>query len=393
MKKLLTILLAIALVLALAAPAFAAKDEDPIFGTEVVRVANDPTVEYDEWDIPINVWNALPDNTPITEGDTVTIALNYVIPAEVEGYDPRLTSSIEFVTDINGLSDIEVVEAQGCPGRIECDYDIGICYPIAGEYANVELDGNELTVMGELDSTVHVILRGTATANEVTGTTAVTIGQYRFPAQFSLCTVDKTGPDEAPCYNAHWSDFFLVQKRAVEFHTEDGVIYDMFVGLNNHYFRLVAGDHEIEDFIPVDENWEDADEPLAHDDPRFESLNETFELVKDFFGLCYNQISVADATFIGEGEHYTFEYSYVLGGETPVEPTDEPVEPTEEPVEPTDEPAEPTDEPAEPTDEPVEPTEEPTPNPPHTGAFAIAGIGAAVIAAGVGTMFFRKKED
>ncbi len=75
----------------------------------------------------------------------------------------------------------------------------------------------------------------------------------------------------------------------------------------------------------------------------------------------------------------------------PVEPTPES---TEEPVEPTEEPGEPTAEPVEPTAEPGEPTAEPVePQPPTTGAFTMAGLGVAALAAGAAVVFARKKEN
>ncbi|MBQ1685743.1 MAG: hypothetical protein II072_09570 [Clostridia bacterium] len=383
MKKLVSLLLALMLVSALAAPAFA-EGEAPVFDASFHLVNNEPSVVYDEWDIPCNVWDAIPDNTPIHSGDTVTMALTYTVPEEVEGYDARLAGSLEFVTEINGVSGLSLVEAQGCPPKLNCDYDIGICYPVPGEYANVELDGNTLTVMAELGSEVCVVVRGTADSDTVTGSTDVTIGQYRFPAQFSLCTVDKAEANGFPSYNAHWSDFNLVQKRAVEFRSFDGGVYDKFVALNNHYFRMAVGDEGIEDFVPVDDDFFDSGDPIAHDDDRFAILSDIFENVKDFFGLDYGQTEFSDETFIGDGEHYTFSYPFEFGGEDvgPADPTEEPAEPTEEPA-----PAEPTAEPA-----PAEPTPEPgAPEVPGTGTVSLAILGILAITAGAGIVVSRKK--
>lgn len=57
MKKIFALVIAIALTLALAVPALADGEDAAVFGTELNLVANDPTVEYDEWDVPYNVWN------------------------------------------------------------------------------------------------------------------------------------------------------------------------------------------------------------------------------------------------------------------------------------------------------------------------------------------------
>ncbi len=358
MKKLLSILLTAILLTALAVPAFAAKDEAPVFNTQLCRVANDPTVEYDEWDIPYNVWNPISDATVIHPGDTVTLMLSYQIPAEVEGYSPRLASSIEYITTVNGLENITLVEAQGCPGKVECDYDIGICFPVPGEYANVELEGNKLTVMAELNSDVKVIIRGTATEEYVTGSTAVTIGQYRFPAKFEIGTVDKGEANGFPSYNVHWSDFTLVQKRAVEYRVQEGMDeYTTFVAKNNHYHRY---DPENDDFIPVNDNFEDIDLPIDHESDMYEALYDTLTSVIEYFDLTNDQIQFNDADFLGEAEHYSFEYPFEFGGD-------------EEPVEP------------EPTEAPVDPTV------PPTGAASLALIGAAS-AAFAGVLISRRKK-
>ena len=59
MKKIFALVIAIALTLALAVPALADGEDAAVFGTELNLVANDPTVEYDEWDVPYNVWNVI----------------------------------------------------------------------------------------------------------------------------------------------------------------------------------------------------------------------------------------------------------------------------------------------------------------------------------------------
>ena len=49
MKKIFALVIAIALTLALAVPALADGEDAAVFGTELNLVANDPTVEYDEY--------------------------------------------------------------------------------------------------------------------------------------------------------------------------------------------------------------------------------------------------------------------------------------------------------------------------------------------------------
>lgn len=90
MKKIFALVIAIALTLALAVPALADGEDAAVFGTELNLVANDPTVEYDEWDVPYNVWNVIPADTKLNVGDTVTLALSYTVPAAVEGYSERM---------------------------------------------------------------------------------------------------------------------------------------------------------------------------------------------------------------------------------------------------------------------------------------------------------------
>ena len=238
MKKIFALVIAIALTLALAVPALADGEDAAVFGTELNLVANDPTVEYDEWDVPYNVWNVIPADTKLNVGDTVTLALSYTVPAAVEGYSERMLSSIEYLTSVEGIDGLTLVEAHGCPGKMQCDYEHGYCMPIPGEYSNVAVEGNVCTVMAELDSDVTVILRGTLTAETVVGSTSVTIGQYRFPAQFSLGTVDKSEANGLPAYNMHRSDFDLVQKRAVEVRADEtGSALLQTIPQSKHSFR------------------------------------------------------------------------------------------------------------------------------------------------------------
>ena len=400
MKKFFALLIAVAMIAVLGVPAFA-DNAEPIFNTVFTRVENDPTVEYDEWEIPYNVWTPMADNAPIAVGETVTMLLTYNVPASVEGYSERLLGSIEYLTEISGIDEIELVEAMGCDPLLNCDYEIGICVPVPGEYANIEHEGTTLKVMAELGSTVSVVVRGVATADHVTGSMDVTIGQHSFPAYFYEKVVEKTGEGS---YNVHWSDVMLVQKRSVEFRPGN-----IFVGLNNHYYRMLDEQGDIQQFVPVDENFEDNGDPIGHSDGNFDTLADIFAEVSDLFGIYAYEMNFTDESFLGEGEHYTFEYPYDFGANGDVEPTEEPApaEPTEEPApaEPTEEPApaDPTEEPApaEPTEEPApaDPTEapaEPTPAPapvPGTGTISLAVIGIAAAVSGAAVCFTRRKEN
>lgn len=363
MKKIFALVIAIALTLALAVPALADGEDAAVFGTELNLVANDPKVEYDEWDVPYNVWNVISADTKLNVGDTVTLALSYTVPAAVEGYSERMLSSIEYLTSVEGIDGLTLVEAQGCPGKMQCDYEHGYCMPIPGEYSNVAVEGNVCTVMAELDSDVTVILRGTLTAETVVGSTSVTIGQYRFPAQFSLGTVDKSEANGLPAYNMHRSDFDLVQKRAVEVRADETGNYAIFAGLNNHYYRVVANDSAIEAFIPVDADFADNGEAVA-DEERVATLTSIVDEYKDFFGFTYTQTEFTDATFIGDGTHDTFELSFTLGGNGEPAPS-------------------------------AEPSSEPTPNPnpvPATGAVSIAVAGIISMVGGAAALLNRKRK-
>ncbi len=401
MKKFLSLLIAFAMIAALGIPAFAS-EQAPIFETAFVRVENDPTVEYDEWEVPYNVWTPMAANAPIAVGDTVTMVLSYAVPASVEGYSEQLLGSIEYITEINGIDEIQLVEATGCDPLLNCDYEIGICVPVPGEYANITHEGTTLRVMAQLGRTVSVVVRGTATADHVTGSMSVTIGQHEFPATFYEKIVERTGEG---CYNVHWSDFMLVQKRAVELRPGS-----IFVALNNHYFRMELEGGAPSSFIPVDNNFEEwgGDPIIDPESTTFQSLSDIFSVVHETFGIEYDQQSFTDEDFIGSGEHYTFEYPYNFGAngepeptQAPAEPTDAPVEPTQAPAEPTDAPAEPTEAPAEPTDAPVEPTQAPaeptaapTPVPvPATGTISLAFAGIAAAVSGAAVLFSRRKKN
>lgn len=354
MKRFLSIVLAAVLVMALAVPALG-ESEGAIFGTEITLVENEPTVVYDEWEVPSNVWNPLPADTNLNIGDTVTFVLGYTIPQTVEGYADSLLASIEYITTVNGVDGLEIVEAQGCPPKLECNYDIGICFPVDG-YSNVELTENVCTVMASLNTDVLVVFRGTLTEEAVTGTTTVTIGQYHFPAVFSIGTVDKN--EENASYNVHRSDFALVQKRAVEFRADAEGTYVSYVGLNDHYYRMVVVDDAIADFIPVDETFADNGEPIDMESELAATLTSIFDEYAEFFNISYGQTTFTDDVFLGDAEHEIFTIDFTLGGDGEPAPTDDPT----------------------------------IPDVPSTGAISLLGIGIVSAISGVAVMFSRKRK-
>ena len=159
----------------------------------------------------------------------------------------------------------------------------------------------------------------------------------------------------------------------------------MYIARNNHYYRFIPSSNNLGDFIPVDENFEDVGELLDHDDSMYATLADILTQVVEFFDLTYIQTAFTDYDFIGEGEHYTFEYPFAFGGEAPVDPTDEPA-----PVDPTDEPV-----PVDPTEAPAEPTAEPAPSDPgvpSTGMISLCVFGACAAAAGAAALTARKKQ-
>lgn len=369
MKKLFALILAIALVAALALPALAENDE-PIFDTQFNLVDNEPTVEYDEWDVPYNVWNPISANTKLTVGETVTLTLTYTVPETVEGYEQEMLSSIEYIVTVNGVDGLTVLEAYGCPGNQNCDYELGVCMPGEG-YSNINVEGNTCTVMAELNSDVTVVLRGTVAAEAITAATEISIGQYHFPAYFSLGVVEKGEANGFPTYNAHRSDFFLVQKRSVEFRADEMGVYSVYAALNNHYHRVIT-DGVMITFIPVDDNFEDNGDFIDTDTDLFATLTSIFVEYMDLFGFDYTQTSFTDESFLGDGAHDTFTYEFELGGNgAPVE-TEAPVE-TGTPVE---------------TEAPADPS---NPEVPDTGAISFVGLGIASIIGGAVIASRRRK--
>lgn len=376
MKKFLAILMAATLMFALAIPSLADETEEPIFNSAFNLVENEPVIEYDEYNVPYNVWVPISNETALTIGEEVTFVLTYSVPTaeELPDYDARLLDSIEYLVNITGVDELELEEAQGCPLKMECDYDLGFCMPIWGEYSNVTLEGNNCTIMAELDSDVTIVFKGIATAETINCTANITIGQYRFPAQFSIgdsiVTVEK---NEEGYYNAHRSDFILVQKRSVEYRNVEGAC-QKFVGRNDHYYRLVEGAEAIESFIPVDENFADNGDPITSENEMFATLISIFNEYEELFGITYNQTLVADEDFIGEAIHYTFPIAAELGGDGAPEPTEDPVEPTEAPEDPT--------------------TPDPNaPEVPDTGAISLAVVGIASVIGGAAILLGKKKED
>lgn len=366
MKKVFSILLAVLMMTALCVPALADEEQAPMFNTSFTRVNNEPNVEYDEWDIPYNVW--VPATTPFAVGDTATVVLSYSVPATVEGFEAQALANIEYIVELEGLTDIELVEAIGCPGKMECDYEIGICMPIPGEYSNVTLTDTGCIVMAELDSSVQIVLRGTVAEETINCTADITIGQYRFPAQYmigtSVVTLEKLAEG---FYNAHRSDFILVQKRDLAFRNTENGLCELYPALNGHYYLTVTGDQTIKEFIPVDDNWQEAGEPVVAGSEMFDTLTSIMEEYKELFGFCYNSAALNDEFFFDASAAQKFSVASTIqnGGDTPVDPT---------------------------TDAPVEPSTSPDPSVPSTGAFSLVFLGIAAIA-GAGVVVSRRKED
>lgn len=366
MKKVFSVLLAVLMISALCVPALAAKEEPaPIFNTSFTRVNNEPTVEYDEWDIPYNVWT--PATTPFAVGDTATVVLSYTVPATVEGFDAMALSSIEYMVNIAGLTNIELVEAIGCPGKMECDYEAGYCMPVPGEYSNLTLTDTGCVVMAQLGSSVQIVLRGTVAEETINCTADITIGQYRFPAQYMIGTsvVELTKLDEG-CYNAHRSDFNLVQKRDLAFRNNESGLCELYPALNGHYYLAVIGDQTIESFIPVDDAWQVAGEPVEAGSEMFGTLASIMEEYKELFGFEYNNAAINDEFFFDATAAQKFNVATTIqNGDAPVDPTDAPVDPTDAPADPSV---------------------------PGTGAFSFVFLGIAAIA-GAGIVVSRRKED
>lgn len=369
MRKFFAVLLAALMLAALCVPAFAenaAEIDD--FNTDMYLVNNEPDVQYDEWDVPYNVW--VPKTDAIVVGQPVTAVLSYTIPEFVEDVSAMLLGSIEYMVTFTGLENIELVEAFGCPGKIECDYEIGICFPVAGEYANITVADDVLTVMAEMDSEVQVIVRGIATEETVGMNADVTIGQYKFPAQYTICgsvaTVEKRAEG---FYNLHRSDFNLVQKRDVALVNNAYGLCDIYAALNGHYYHMIPGDLVVDNFIPVEYDEEDGfyevGDPIDKDSELFATLLSILDEYKDFFGFCYNSAAISDEMFLAnEEELVTFSVSETFeNGEAPVE--------TEAPSE---------------TEQPVNPV-------PGTGAVSLAVVGTVALASGAGIVLFRRKEN
>ena len=110
MRKFFAVLLAALMLAALCVPAFAenaAEIDD--FNTDMYLVNNEPDVQYDEWDVPYNVW--VPKTDAIVVGQPVTAVLSYTIPEFVEDVSAMLLGSIEYMVTFTGLENIELVEA------------------------------------------------------------------------------------------------------------------------------------------------------------------------------------------------------------------------------------------------------------------------------------------
>lgn len=365
MKKVFSILLAVLMMTALCVPALADEEQAPMFNTSFTRVNNEPNVEYDEWDIPYNVW--VPATNAYAVGETATVVLSYSVPETVEGFEAMALGSIEYIVTLDGLTDIELVEAVGCPGKMVCDYEAGYCMPVPGEYSNVTLTDTGCIVMAELGSSVQIVLRGTVAEAAINCTADITIGQYRFPAQYmigtSVVTLEKLAEG---FYNAHRSDFNLVQKRDLAFRNTENGLCELYPAINGHYYLMMAADQSIKEFIPVDDNWQVAGEPIVAGSEMFDTLTSIMEEYKELFGFCYSSAALGDGFFFDASAAQNFTVaSTIQNGDAPVDPT---------------------------TDAPVEPSASPNPSVPSTGAFSLVFLGIAAIA-GAGVVVSRRKDD
>lgn len=371
MKKLLSVIMIAVLTLALCVPALAENEPDR-FNTDVYLVNNEPTIENDEWGVPYNVWT--PKTDAIVIGQPVTVVLSYNVAESVDDIDATLLGSIEYLVSFTGIEGIELVEAVGCPTKMNCDYDLGVCVPVWGEYSNVEIENDVLRVMAELDSDVQVIVRGTATAETLGATADVTIGQYTFPAQFnisnSVADVEKRADG---FYNIHRSDFTLVQKRDLALVNNAMGGCDMYAAINGHYYSVLVENAAIVGFVPVEFDEEDSffyevGDPIDSSDELYATLTNIVDEYKDFFGFGYDISSVDDSMFLANAEDIVaFSSDFVLEvSEAPVETT-APVE-SENPADPSN---------------PI----------PGTGSVALVGVGIAALVSGAGIALSRSKEN
>ncbi len=354
MKRILSIVLAAMLLFTVSASTSVLADssaKQKIFDLSLELLNNEPTTAEDEYGDEYNVWEVIDSNTVLKVGDTVTFRLSYAIPEAIDGFTAEELECIEFLITANGVDELEVVEASGCDPKFECDYEAGFCRPLEG-YGNVSVDGNICTVYDTVDANVSIVFTGKVSAKDAGLDIKVTIGQYRFPAIFSVGTVTKEEIGGAPTYNVHRSSTSPVQKRAMEFRNGMG-----YVGLNNHYYILEM-DEDLHMFTEVDADFNPTDNVVCAelDETIGAALLDIYTEYTTFFNIT-SFAEVNDETFLGGYNHSTSDVSFTLGGSADVDP--------------------------------VKPD---NPKPPATGAVSLAAIGVIAILGGATLTVTRKNK-
>ena len=376
MKKLLALLTAAVLVMA-AVPvlAFTGYDEAPdmpvleevdemIFDFTLTRVENEPEIGETPWGETYNTWVPMGSDPKAEIGETVTYAVDYEIPASIEGFTEEELNQIVLTVFLYGVANLEIADATGLETNMTCDFEAGYCYPLPG-YGNAEVLENSLFVYPKVNTTVQVIIRGVVAAENVRALVIECVGQTTIPTHYSIGKVEKIDGG----YYVYNKDIYAVQIRGMKFFTEDDVFDHYYVCLNDiDYIR--STEEKGVSYTRVDDP-----SVVYTEGAKFDALERGYNDVMGFFGFTDDEVKdvMTDSVFLvgSEPKAYTAAVDIM---------TDEPTEP--EPTEP--EPTEP--EPTEPADpEPTDPV-----NPPDTGAVSLAVIGVIAVAAGAGVVLFKK---
>lgn len=393
MKKTVSIIVAVLLLMA-AVPAFAFTGyteapepvdpeivEEPLFEVNLVRMENDPETAETPWGETYNTWIPMGSDPAAEIGETVTYAVEYQVPAAIEGVDSEALNQITLLASFLCLENLEIVEATGLEPNMTCDYEAGYCYPLPG-YGNAEIEDNLLLVEPKLNSSAQIIVRGVVCEGMSEFMYAESVGQGSLPTHFSVGKVDVIDGG----YYVYEKDFSAVQVRGMKFFTE-GDLYD-------HYYVCLNDIDYIRSVDTKGVSYTRADDPsvVFTEGSKFEALERGYNDVMGFFGFTDDDVKdvMTDTVFLDgcECKVYIGSMDILNDGTDPVDPTEPaPVDPTEPaPVDPT-EPA-----PVDPT-EPGDPEVPPVPAPPATGAVSIAVLGIVSVLAGAGFVAARRKED